>query len=444
MSATSISRTEAINSETHSAHETVGRSRNGAPIKILHIINDLAIGGAEMMLYRLLCQHSRERFDPVVVSLMDRGSLRARIEELGIPVHTAGMRPGLPTPASILRLLRIARQVKPDLIRGWLYHGNLAAQLAAMALRGRTPVLWSIHCSVFSLSFDKKLTTAVMRLGARVSMLATSISFDSQTSRDQHQKLGYSARNSCFIPNGIDTSIFVPSEDARVSVRAELRLPPEALLVGVIGRYHPMKDHATFLRAAGKISAAYPNAQFLLAGRGLDQKNRALSNLISELKLDGRAHLLGERTDIARLLAALDVFALSSSHGESFPTIIGEAMSSGVPCVVTNVGDSAWMVNDTGGVVSPADSDALAAACGGLLEMGPAGRARLGAAARLRVTELFSLASVVARYEELYEQAVAAIAARGENAEAAADRGLNQAYANEMREAPETESFRRY
>ena len=407
MTATSVSR---VGPPAEQAAAELPESRRGkdpGPIKILHIINDLGIGGAEMMLYRLLCHHSRERFDSAVLSLMDRGSLRARIEGLGIPVYTAGMKPGLPTPASIWRLLRIVRQIRPDLIRGWLYHGNLAAQLTGMAIGSKTPVLWSIHCSVFTLSFDKKLTTAVMRLSAPISRLATSISFDSQTSRAQHQKLGYSARNSCFIPNGIDTSIFVPSAAARVAVRAELGLPPEALLIGVIGRYHAMKDHATFLRAAGQITATYPNAQFLLAGREVDRENRALSDLIRELKLADRVHLLGERTDIARLVAALDVFALSSSHGESFPTIVGEAMSSGVPCVVTNVGDSAWMVKDSGRVVPPRDVAALASACGELINIGPEGRASLGRAARSRVQGLFSLASVVEKYEAMYESAVA-------------------------------------
>src|SRR5882762_3987220 len=128
------------------------------PLTILHVINDLSIGGAEIMLYRLISQKSRRRFQPVVISLMDRGSLRQRIEELGIPVYTARMTPGLPTPASIWRLIRLVRQIKPDLIQGWLYHGSLAAQVGSFALPGKVPALWSIHCSIYSLSFEKKLT----------------------------------------------------------------------------------------------------------------------------------------------------------------------------------------------------------------------------------------------------------------------------------------------
>jgi glycosyltransferase involved in cell wall biosynthesis len=387
---------------------TVIPGPSGRSIKILHIINDLSIGGAEIMLLRLLSHKSRERFEPSVLSLMDQGPLRARIEELGIPVYTAGMKPGRPTPASIWRLVRLARQIKPHLIQGWLYHGSLAAQLAGLSISRKVPVLWSIHCSIYSLKFEKKLTAAVMRLCAPFSKLAAKIVFVSGTSQAQHKQLGYSTRRSCVIPNGIDTKLFSPSEEARASVRKELGLPSKALLIGVIGRYHAMKDHANFLRAAAEIAKGHPHVHFLLGGREVDRDNRALAELIEELCLQPRTHLLGERSDIARLVAALDIFALSSGYGESFPIIVGEAMSCGVPCVVTDVGDSAGMVGETGRVVPPRDHRALAAACEGLLRIGREGRLALGEAARSRMATLFSLSSIVARYEELYLSSVAA------------------------------------
>jgi glycosyltransferase involved in cell wall biosynthesis len=390
----------------------------GGPIRVLHLINDLSVGGAEMMLYRLLSQTRRDRFDSVVLSLMDQGSLRQRIEDLGIPVYTARMKAGMATPASIWRLLRLVRKIKPDLIQGWLYHGSLAAQFVGMFASGKAPVIWGIH-STYSLPLEKKLTAAMVKLCAPLSRLSSSIVFVSRTSQSQHKAKGYSSENSCVIPNGIDTTLFAPSNEARFSVRAELGLSTDALLVGVIGRHHPMKDQANFLRAAGQISKRYGEAHFLLAGRGVDADNRTLLKLIEELKLDDHVHLLGERTDIARLVAALDIFCLSSCYGESFPIIVGEAMSCGVPCVVTDVGDSAWMVSDTGRFVPPRDTGALAAACEEFLDIGPAGRQAMGAAARSRVTELFSLPSVVARYEELYENSIATAAMIGKASEMA-------------------------
>jgi glycosyltransferase involved in cell wall biosynthesis len=173
-----------------------------------------------------------------------------------------------------------------------------------------------------------------------------------------------------------------------------------------------MKDHANFLRAAGLTAQKYPNVHFLLAGRELDETNRSLRELLRALGLEQRAHLLGERTDIARLVAGLDIFCLSSAYGESFPLIVGEAMSCAVPCVVTDVGDSAWMLNHTGQVVRPRDEQALASACEALLELGAEGRESLGQAARQRVVELFSLGTVVAEYEALYESTIATADAR--------------------------------
>ena len=370
--------------------------------RILHIINDLAIGGAEVMLFRLLSHSCRQRFQPIVLSLMDHGPLRARIEDLGIPVYTLGLRPGRPTPASIWRLARLTRKLNPDLIHGWLYHGSLAAQLAGLAFVGKAPVVWGIHCSMYSLKFEKKLTAAVVRLGAPLSRLASATVFVSDTSQAQHQTLGYSRHNSFVIQNGIDTAVFSPSMESRLSVRRELGLPANARLIGIIGRSHPMKDHANFLRAAAGIAKHHEDVHFLLAGRDVDSHNSALTQLIAEFRLQQRVHLLGERTDIARLVASLDIFTLASAYGESFPLIVGEAMSCAVPCVVTDVGDSGWMVQDAGLVVPPRDPAALAAACEQLLQAGDDGRRSLGEAARSRVAQLFSLPSIVRRYEELY------------------------------------------
>ena len=141
-------------------------------IRVMHIINDLSIGGAEMMLYKLLAESDRERFEPVVISLIDRGALRERIEGLGIAVHTTRMKPGFPSPLGLWRLVRLMRRLKPDLVLGWMYHSCLAAQLANFFVPQRVPVLWSIHYSMSSLASEKKLTAAVIRGCALLSKLA--------------------------------------------------------------------------------------------------------------------------------------------------------------------------------------------------------------------------------------------------------------------------------
>lgn len=375
--------------------------------RVMYVISDLSIGGAEMMLYKLLAETDRTRFEPIVVSLMGGGALRERIETLGVAVHTMGMRPKLPTPLALWHLIRLTRRLRPALVIGWMYHSCLAVQLASIFTSRLATVLWSIHYSASSLAEEKWLTALVIRACAFFSGLPDKIIFVSRDGQSKHRRLGFSTENSCVIPNGIDANTFAPSSEARASVRSELGLPGDALLIGMVSRYHPMKDYANFLRAAALVSKKHPEAHFLLVGRAVDGENQELRRLIHELGLVRRTHLLGERHDIPRLTAALDVFSLSS-YCESFPTVIGEAMACGVPCVVTDVGDAAWIVgDDTGHVVPPRDPGALARAWAEMINLGEEGRAALGCAALSRVSALFPLKSLVHRYEALYEAVLA-------------------------------------
>ncbi len=357
-----------------------------------------------MMLYKLLSGADSRRFRHAVVSLGRPSRLDPRINSLGVPVHNVGMRPArLPTPSQLRRLAAAVRGIDPHLVHGWMYHGSLAAQLAARMAAPRAPVVWSIHSCNDDLTLEKRLTAAIIRLCRRLSARPARIIYVSEASRRQHEQMGYEAARAHVIPNGFDTTHFAPSSEARASVRAELGVSEDHLLIGLIGRFHPMKDHINFLRAAALLSEDYHAARFLLVGREVDASNAVLRRLIARWGLEGRALLLGERGDIPRLIAASDICALSSSYGESFPLVVGEAMACGVPCVVTDVGDAARLVGQTGLVVPPRDSEALAEAWRELIRLGSDGRTQLGEAARQRIRENFLLANVIAQYETLYQ-----------------------------------------
>ena len=181
---------------------------------------------------------------------------------------------------------------------------------------------------------------------------------------------------------GSTSAILRRTSSARSAVRQELGLPVDATLIGFIARFHPQKDHRTFLQAATILSEQVPDSQFVLVGRGVTVDNEELRGLIAAHGPRHGVHLLGERADIPRLTAALDIATCSSAFGESFPSVVGEAMACGVPCVVTDVGDAARIVGDTGRVVLPKDAAALAAAWSELIELGPDGRRELGLRAR--------------------------------------------------------------
>ena len=385
-----------------------GHRRILRPIRVLHIINDLAIGGSEMMLFKLLSRTNREKFEPTVISLDGYGKLGERIDQLGIPVHAMGMRPSAFRPMPLLRLAMMARRIKPDLIQGWMYHGNLAAEFARRFVPQGVSVFWNIRQSLYSLDHEKKTTARVIKAGAFLSKWPTTILNNSSKSVEQHRAIGYQG-NTIVIPNGFDTEAFAPSERARSDIRAELGVPSDTFLIGLIGRFHPLKDHSTFLRGGALFLKNYPDAQFVLAGKHVDWNNTSLRTQIQDLGMVERVHLLGERADTPQVTAALDV-ATSSSSEEGFPNVIGEAMSCGLPCVVTDVSDLPWIIGDSGRVVPSQNPEALAQAWTELFQMGRQGRLALGGAARARVTELFSLSSVAEQYESLYEDAVAELA----------------------------------
>jgi glycosyltransferase involved in cell wall biosynthesis len=188
-------------------------------------------------------------------------------------------------------------------------------------------------------------------------------------------------------------------------VRAELGVPENTVLVGRIGRYHHTKDYPNFLQAAAMLLRNHPDIQFLVAGKNVDWNNGELRRQVQEFGLVERIHLLGERFDIPRLTAALDI-AVSSSHAEGFPNVVGEAMACAVPCVVTDVGDSSWLVGDTGKVVAPRQCDTLAARCSDLIQSGREPRKVLGLTARARIIARYSISSVVRLYESMYQQII--------------------------------------
>ncbi len=368
------------------------------------MITGLTTGGAEMMLLKLCSKLDRRRFEPCVISLSDKGLIGPRIEALGIPVYALGMRPGRPSLTGFLHLRKLVLALRPDLIQGWMYHGNLAASLVARS----GSVVWGIRQSLYVLNKERVLTRWVIRLSALLSRrYPRAIVYNSRTSARQHETFGFDTFRMCIIPNGFDTLIFRPDENARINIRQELGLNDHVILIGLIGRYHPMKDHRNFLNAAALLCKEFPDVYFLLVGCEVTRDNPALSAMIAEFGLSSRVFLLGERKDIPQLNAALDIASSSSAWGEGFANVIGEAMSCGVPCVVTDVGDSPWVTGSTGKVVPQRDPIALAAAWKSLIMLGQAERQSLGIQARRRVIEKFSLESVVKQYEDLYESLIA-------------------------------------
>jgi glycosyltransferase involved in cell wall biosynthesis len=214
--------------------------------------------------------------------------------------------------------------------------------------------------------------------------------------------LGYDINKFILIPNGFNLEFYHPDPDAYRSVREELRLDGDQMIIGHAARFHPMKDHKTMLAACSIVHRSFPDVHFVLCGEGVTEHNDELMRQVTNFELKSVCHLLGNRDDMPRLTAAFDAACLSSINGEGFPNVIGESMACEVPCVVTDVGDSAAIVGETGIVVIPGSPTDLARGLSSIIEIGREGRSLLGKAARQRVEDYYSLAFIIAQYESLY------------------------------------------
>jgi len=375
-------------------------------MRVLHVITDLDIGGAEMSLYRLLATCGPSIGHETVITLTRAGTLRDRIEALGVPVRSLELNRGLPGPGSAARAWSVFHGLTGDLLQGWMYHGNIAATFGARIVKGRQPVIWNIRHSLHDIKKEKRLTAFLIRLGARLSGTPSAIIYNSEVSARQHEAIGYACARRKVIPNGVDCDEFKPRPERRAAMRAAIGCSETAPLVGMIARNHPMKNAEGFLRAASKLASGHPDLHLLVAGPGHDCQNRGLATRVQEFGLSGRVSLLGERRDVADLMPALDILVLPSSWGEGFPNVVAEAMASGVPCVVTDIGDSATVVGDHGIVVPAADDEALRTGIHHLIDVDADRRRALGAAGRTHIRERFSIEEVGRRYRTVYEEAL--------------------------------------
>lgn len=372
-------------------------------VRLLHVITGLATGGAERALYALLAGGLAARHRCTVVSLGDAGVYGMRIEALGVRVNALGMRSGgAPMPAVLWRLRRIVRGLRPELVQGWMYHGNLAAWLAWGVASEQPVLVWNIRQSLYGLRKEKRFTRVVIRTNRRLSGAPAALIYNSALSRAQHEHFGFHAASGHVIPNGFDVGCWRPaSADERARIRKALGIPTDVPVIGHVARLHPMKDHPRFLRTAVRLAERYPELHVLLAGTGVTPDQPLWCGLVPP-ELAKRFHFLGERNDVSSLLRAIDVLCVSSAWGEAFPNVLGEAMASGVPCVATDVGDSAAILGDTGLVVRPRDDGALYDGLCQMLDVGAEARQACGRAARARVQAQYGLDAVVAQYSDLY------------------------------------------
>ena len=372
-------------------------------IKIIHIITGLNTGGAERALYNLLSSDFRSKYDCSVISLTDEGTYGIRIRALGIPVHVMNMRAGLSVFRSIILLRGIIKKIAPDILQGWMYHGNLAATLARYFCSGVVVVAWNVRHSLYELKSENFITRQIIKANRLMSGKADAIFYNSNISRLQHEQFGFESSHSIVNPNGFDTDLLQPSLEKGEVVRSAIGISRDSTVIGHVARYHPMKDHVGFIKAMIMVMSKQADLEVLVIGREVRTKIAFLLYDLPET-LTSRFHFLGERSDVYDLMQSMDIFCLSSAWGEGFPNVLGEAMSMAVPCITTDVAESAEVVGETGIVVPPCEPEKLADAVFSFLSLTDTQRAEKGRAARRRIEEKYLLKVNIECYENIYAQ----------------------------------------
>lgn len=369
--------------------------------RILHIITGLGTGGAERALVRLVGNGIGARVDNHVLSLSGDGPMAGPLEAAGAQLHLPQRQAWGLLP---LEVAQLARRLRPDIVQGWMYHGNLAASMARLAIAGAPPVLWNIRQSLDHLESEKLLTRGVIRAGAALSRHPDRIIYNSRLAQSQHQTLGYAGRGSVFIPNGFVAGAAGPAPTAaRRAFWQQFGLDGQRPVVLHVGRMHPVKGHKHFLQAAARLLESRADVQFVLIGKDVSPDNPAFGEYAGLAGHD-RVRFLGARRDVADFMRHSDIFVLSSL-AEAFPNVLGEAMAAGLACVTTDVGDAREILGGNGTVVPAGDAAALEAGIALYLGM-PDVRAAHGAGARARIGEHYSIDAAARSYRELYTQVI--------------------------------------
>jgi glycosyltransferase involved in cell wall biosynthesis len=327
-------------------------------VKIIHIITGLGLGGAEHTLYKL-CKYDIDN-KHIVISIMDEGMYGPLFKDLGIEVYCLNMPQGRVSILGLWRLFKLISNNKPVVVQTWMYHADLLGGIAAR-IAGIKAIIWGIRHSTLEPGKSKKTTIWIVKLLSRLSWwLPARIAVCAQRSMDIHEELGYNRAKMGFIPNGYDLEDFTPMPNEARALRREWGVEPDISLIGTVGRYNPQKDHTNLLQALALLRSRNIPLRCVLVGVNLDSDNQELVAQVERLGLEETVILFGKRTDIPAVMSALDVHVLSSYYGEAFPNVVAEAMACETPCVVTDVGDAAFIVGDTGWVVPSRDPNALA------------------------------------------------------------------------------------
>ena len=369
-------------------------------IKLAFLIRKLDVGGAQRQLIALVKALDKNKFDVTVLTFYSGGILEKDLKNTSIKLISLEKKGRWDVWGFVRRLVHNLNNIQPDLLHGYLSTSNILTILLK-PLFTKTKIIWGVRSSNQDFSYYNWLSGVSFKLECWLSSFVDLIINNSYSGKNYHLKQGFPSEKMVVIPNGIDTERFHPDLDARTKIRQEWKVSDNTIIIALVARYDPKKGHKTFLEAAALMSKENPNVFFVCVGTGSQTYTREIYQLSEELMISDRLIWAGARDDMSVLYNAFDIVCSSSSFGEGFANVVGEAMACGIPCVVTDVGDSAWIVGDIGPVVSPKNPQALAKAWKSCMERD---KKEISVQSRLRIIEHFSVQELANQTEKLLEK----------------------------------------
>ena len=368
-------------------------------MKILQIITGLGNGGAENTLYKI-CKYDKLN-EHIVISLLGPGKYFSLLKALGVKVYCLNI--NFISIHKFFFLVKLIHSLKPDIVQTWLVHADFLGGISAR-LAGIKNVIWNIRYSNLEIGKTKLSTIIIIKLLAKLSyFVPKSIIVVSKKAKKIYEKKGYDSKKFKFIPNGYDLSILKPINIQKQNLKKKIKLKKNIPLIGNVARYNPKKDHSNLLIALSIIKSKKIDFFCILVGPNINRENKGLTSEIKRLKLSRSVKLLGQNQNISQIMNGIDVYVQSSSGGEGFPNVVAESMACGTPCVVTDVGDAAFIADNTGWVVPPKNPIKLANAIKHSLDIFCTKNWKIKQyKSRLRIKKKFNLEKMLNSYNKVW------------------------------------------
>ncbi len=361
-------------------------------MKIVHIITGLGDGGAEHTLYKI-CKYDKLN-KHFVISLKNPEKYYSLLNKLGIKIYCLNFK--IYSIIKFIYLIKFLKNLKPDVVQTWLVHGDFIGGIAAR-LAGLKNIIWNVRYSNLEFGKAKFTTILIIKILCKLSFfIPRLIIVVSKSAKKTCKELGYDAKKLYLIANGYDLSVIKSFKVQKI--RSKYKIKKKIPLIGKVARYDKKKDHTNLFNALNLIKKKNIKFHCFLVGKNIDKNNLNLINQINKLKLSNCIKLLGQKNNIIEIMNEIDLLVQSSSYGEGFPNVVAEAMACGTPCVVTNVGDAAFIVGKTGWVVPSKNPQKLASAIEKALSFIKKNSFKKNNKPRLRIKKNFSIKKMLNQY----------------------------------------------